>query len=147
MRLNNLQAPMGSRHSKKRVGIGPGSGHGKTSCRGHKGSLARSGGKKSPGFEGGQMPLIRRTPKRGFRNVFQKFNYTEVNLDTLDRLAVDTIDIQVLIDCGVIKKQTKKVKILGNGELRRKITVVADAFSTAAQEKIKAAGGEAILRS
>jgi large subunit ribosomal protein L15 len=146
MRLNNLETIIGSRHSKKRVGLGPGSGHGKTSCRGHKGSLARSGGKRSPGFEGGQMPLVRRTPKRGFRNVFQQIEYATVNVDTLNRLTdANKIDIQVLKEKGVIKNHTQKIKILGDGELHRKVTVVADAFSAAALEKIKSAGGEAIV--
>ena len=148
MRLNNLETIKGSRHPEKRVGRGPGSGHGKTSCRGHKGSLARSGGTRSPGFEGGQMPLVRRTPKRGFRNVFQKIEYTGVNLETLNRLVDDNkIDIQVLKNRGVIKNRVERIKILGNGELTRKITVIADAFSASAQDKIKAAGGEVIKRS
>ncbi|MCX7919455.1 MAG: 50S ribosomal protein L15 [bacterium] len=148
MRLNELQTIPGARHRRKRVGTGPGSGHGKTSCRGHKGSLARSGGKKSPGFEGGQMPLIRRTPKRGFRNVFQKIEYAVVNLSDLERLTgVDTIDIKILKDRGIIKTRFDKLKVLGNGELSRKLTVIADAFSAAAENKIRSAGGEAIKRS
>ena len=146
MRLNNLEKTNGSRHPQKRVGRGPGSGHGKTSCRGHKGSLARSGGKRSPGFEGGQMPLIRRTPKRGFRNVFQQFEYTVINLDVLDRLVDDNkIDINVLKDCGIIKQRVKRLKILGTGEITRKITVIADAFSASAIKKIKSVGGEVII--
>jgi len=146
MRLNNLEKTNGSRHPQKRVGRGPGSGHGKTSCRGHKGSLARSGGKRSPGFEGGQMPLIRRTPKRGFRNVFQQFEYTIINLDVLDRLVDDNkIDINVLKDCGIIKQRVKRLKILGTGEITRKITVIADAFSASAIKKIKSVGGEVII--
>lgn len=147
MRLDNLQANKGARHPRKRVGTGPGSGHGKTSCRGHKGSLARSGGKRSPGFEGGQMPLIRRTPKRGFRNIFQKNEFAEINLSTLERLVdAPKIDIQILKDLGLVKSRVEKIKILGTGELSRKITVIADAFSAAAEQKIKATGGEAIKK-
>jgi large subunit ribosomal protein L15 len=148
MRLNNLESIHGAHHRNKRVGRGPGSGHGKTSCKGHKGSLARSGGTRSPGFEGGQMPLIRRTPKRGFRNIFQKIEYAEVNITILNQLSEDNkIDIVVLKDRGIVKNRMNKLKILGNGDLSRKITVIADAFSAAALEKIKAAGGEAIIRS
>ncbi|MDI6784191.1 MAG: 50S ribosomal protein L15 [bacterium] len=146
MRLNNLERTIGSRHPDKRVGRGPGSGHGKTSCRGHKGGLARSGGKRTPGFEGGQMPLIRRTPKRGFRNVFQRFEYTIVNLDVLNRLVEDSkIDIRVLKVRGIIKQRVNRLKILGTGEVTRKITVIADAFSASAIKKIQSAGGEVVL--
>jgi large subunit ribosomal protein L15 len=148
MRLNNLESIDKAHHRAKRVGRGPGSGHGKTSCRGHKGSLARSGGQRSPGFEGGQMPLVRRMPKRGFRNIFQKYEYAEVNITMLNLLSEENrIDIVVLKNRGIVKNRFSKLKILGNGDLGRKITVIADAFSAAAIEKIKAAGGEAIIRS
>lgn len=121
MRLNNLESFYGAHHRAKRVGRGPGSGHGKTSCRGHKGSLARSGGKRSPGFEGGQMPLVRRTPKRGFRNIFQKFEYAEVNVSILNRLIDDNkIDILVLKNRGIVKNRINKLKILGDGDLNQK---------------------------
>ncbi|MFB3897852.1 MAG: 50S ribosomal protein L15 [bacterium] len=148
MRLNNLESIQNAHHRAKRVGRGPGSGHGKTSCRGHKGSLARSGGKRSPGFEGGQMPLIRRSPKRGFRNIFQSYEYAEINIAILDQLNEENkIDIAVLKIRGIVKNRFRKLKILGTGNLTRKITIIADAFSAAAIEKIKAAGGEAIIRS
>ena len=147
MRLNNLELSPGSRHPRKRLGSGPGSGHGKTSCRGHKGSLARSGGSRSPGFEGGQMPLIRRTPKRGFRNIFQQNKYAEVNLTELNRItAVSQIDIQILKDHRIIKSRVEKIKILGTGEVTRKITVIANAFSATAEKKITAAGGEVVKK-
>lgn len=148
MRLNNLESNPEAHHRAKRVGRGPGSGHGKTSCRGHKGSLARSGGKRSPGFEGGQMPLVRRTPKRGFRNIFQKIEYAEVNITVLNQLSEENkIDIAVLKTHGIVKNRFRKLKVLGTGDINRKITIIADAFSAAAIEKIKAAGGEAIVRS
>jgi large subunit ribosomal protein L15 len=148
MRLNNLESIHQAHHRAKRVGRGPGSGHGKTSCKGHKGSLARSGGTRSPGFEGGQMPLVRRTPKRGFRNIFQKYEYAEVNITILNQLSEDNkIDIAILKNRGIVKNRFRKLKILGTGDISRKITIIADAFSAAAIEKIKAAGGEAIIRS
>ena len=140
MRLSDLAPVPGSRKKRKRVGRGPGSGHGKTSCRGHKGQKSRSGGGTKAGFEGGQMPLQRRLPKRGFTNIFRK-EYAVVNLGTLDRLSESTITPDFLLEEGVVKKIRDGVKILGNGEITRPITVKAHAFSASAKEKIIKAQG------
>ncbi len=128
--------------SRKRVGRGESSGWGKTSGRGSKGEKARSGGAKGPYFEGGQMPLVRRIPKRGFYNVF-KIRYDVVNVSALDRCCVDgdVVDKKFLEEKGLVSGN-RPVKILGDGEIRKKVTVVADAFSNSAVEKIKTAGGE-----
>ena len=142
MKLSDLAPAPGSRKKRKRVGRGPGSGHGKTSCRGHRGQKARSGGGTKPGFEGGQMPLQRRLPKRGFTNIFQK-EYCIVNLSTLDKLSESTITPEYLLEEGVIKKGLDGIKILGNGEITRPITVKAHAFSASAKEKIEKAKGKA----
>jgi large subunit ribosomal protein L15 len=143
MKLGELKPADGSRKKCKRVGRGIGSGHGKTSCKGHKGQKARSGGTKGPGFEGGQMPLQRRIPKRGFKNNF-RIEFTAVNLKDIDRVeGVDTITAAVLFEKGIIKKLQDGLKILGEGELRRPVTIQADAFSTSALAKISAAGGKA----
>ena len=141
MKLSDLAPAQGSRKKRKRVGRGPGSGHGKTSCRGHKGQKARSGGGTKPGFEGGQMPLQRRLPKRGFTNIFQK-HYTIVNLATLDKLEEASITPEFLIKEGVVKKLQDGIKILGNGEITKPITVKAHAFSASAKEKIEKAQGK-----
>ena len=141
MKLSNLRPPHGAKKRNKRVGRGSGSGHGKTSCRGHKGAGARSGTTRMIGFEGGQMPLIRRVPKRGFNSKF-KVVYQVLNLDDLKRFkenAVVTVDL--LKECGLIKGANVLVKILGDGEITRPLTVSAHAFSKSAAEKITKAGG------
>lgn len=143
MRLDQLQPPKGAKKKRKRVGCGVGSGHGKTSCKGHKGQKARSGGGKQPGFEGGQMPLARRIPKRGFTNIF-KVRYAEVNLRDLARLEdVAVVNPEVLIEKGLVKKFYDGIKILGHGEISTKLTVQAHKFTTGAVKKIEAAGGKA----
>lgn len=142
MKLNELKPQPGSRHRRKRVGRGSGSGQGKTSGRGHKGAGARSGGKVHPGFEGGQMPLVRRVPKRGFHNLGKK-EYALVNVEYLNQFPVgEKIGLESLKKIGLIKKSRKLVKILGRGELvRKKLEVTAHAFSREAIHKIEAAGG------
>jgi large subunit ribosomal protein L15 len=140
MRLSDLQPSKGCRKRKKRVGRGPGSGHGKTSCRGHKGQKARSGGGVKPGFEGGQMPLYRRVPKRGFTNIFQK-RYAVVNVGALDSLSDTEITPELLQERGLVKDMMDGIKILGDGQLTRPITVKAHAFSRSAKEKIIQAKG------
>ncbi len=143
MKIDELRPAEGSKKKKKRVGRGPGSGHGKTSCRGHKGQKARSGGGVSPGFEGGQMPLHRRLPKRGFRNAPFRKVYTIVNIKTLERLKdVDLITPELLLEKGVIKGIKDGLKVLGDGELSRAITIRANAFSETARKKIEQAGGK-----
>lgn len=140
MKLSELAPSPGSRKKRKRVGRGTGSGHGKTSCRGHKGQKARSGGGTKAGFEGGQMPLQRRLPKRGFTNIFQK-NRVIVNVGVLDRMKETAITPDVLVSEGIIKDAGDGVKILGNGDVTRPITVKAHAFSASAKEKIEKANG------
>lgn len=143
MKLNELQPALGSVTAPKRLGRGIGSGLGKTSGKGHKGSKARSGGGKGPGFEGGQMPLMRRLPKRGFTNIFAT-EYAIVNVSKLDVFADGAVvGPQEMIDAGLIKKELDGVKILGNGELTRKLTVKAAKFTGSAKEKIEALGGKA----
>jgi large subunit ribosomal protein L15 len=140
MRIEDLKPADGSRKRKRRVGRGPGSGHGKTSGRGHKGQMARSNG-KGPGFEGGQMPLIRRVPKRGFINIFRE-PYAVVNIGTLGDLSdVDTVTVDLLRERGLIRKSATRVKILGEGEIGRAVKVQVQAVSTSARAKIEAAGG------
>ena len=139
--LSRLKPPEGSRKSKKRLGRGPGSGLGKTSGKGHKGQRARSGGGNGRGFEGGQMPIQRRLPKRGFTNPFRTA-YIAVNVDRLDVFADGSVvDIQALVDKGIVKSLGENVKILGNGELKKKLTVRIQAASKSALEKIEKAGG------
>ncbi len=140
MRLSDLSLVKGSRKKPKRVGRGVGSGHGKTSCRGHKAQKARSGGGKGAGFEGGQMPLHRRLPKRGFKNPFKK-EYSVINLKTINELSVPLVTPQVLLKKGLIKEIKDGLKILGDGELRAPVTVKAHAFSASAKEKIIKTGG------
>ena len=143
MKLHKLAPYAGATKKRKRIGRGPGSGHGKTATKGHKGLLARSGGGKRPGFEGGQMPLVRRLPKHGFTNPF-RVDYAIVNLKSLAALgAVDQVTPQVLVGAGLIKRKTRLVKILGLGEVGRPIVVQAHKFSKSALEKIQAAGGRA----
>ena len=147
MKLNNLKPAAGSTHSRRRIGRGPGSGLGGTSTRGHKGAKARSGYKRKIGFEGGQMPLQRRVPKAGFKNINHK-EYFAVNLSTLQNLAetksLTKIGIEELRKFGVVKGKVL-VKILGNGELKAKIDVEANSFSKTAEEAIKAVGGNATI--
>ncbi len=143
MRIEELAPNPGARKSRKRVGRGPGSGHGQTACRGEKGQKSRAGGAKGPGFEGGQMPLIRRIPKRGFTNIFRK-EYALINLRDIAKLeGVDVISPEALFDQGIIKKLGDGIKILGLGELKRAVTVQAHKFSKSAIQKIEAAGGHA----
>lgn len=138
MRLHDLSPAPGSKHSRKRVGRGPGSGLGKTAGRGHKGGQSRSGYSSRPGFEGGQMPLIRRVPKRGFHNEF-RVEYSVVNVAQLGELG-DAINPELLLERGMVHRG-RPVKILGNGELKRAVTVAAHKFSASARAKIEAAGG------
>jgi len=141
MKLSELRPRKGSTHKKKRTGCGPGSGHGKTSCRGHKGHKQRSGYKVKMGFEGGQMPLIRRIPKRGFKN-FTKQEFEIVNLLQLVKFSANTeITPEVLKQQGIIKG-VLKLKILSQGNLDKPLIVKAHSFSKKAQEKISAAGGK-----
>ena len=140
MNLSNIRAPKKSSEKRKRVGRGMGSGMGKTSTRGHKGQRSRSGSRMIRGFEGGQMPLHRRMPKRGFTNIFRK-ELSIVNLESLAALGVTTITPDVLRKAGVIKTK-HPVKILGDGELKTALTVHAHKFSKSAQEKITKAGGK-----
>ncbi len=143
MKLQELNPAVGAKKSPKRVGRGTGSGIGKTSGRGQKGQNSRSGGGVRPGFEGGQMPLSRRVPKRGFTNIFAK-EYATVNVSTLEMFEDGmVIDANALIEAGLIKKQLDGLKILGDGALTKKLTVRAKKFTKAAEEKIKAAGGNA----
>ena len=147
MKLHNLKPAAGSTHSRRRIGRGPGSGLGGTSTRGHKGAKARSGYKRKIGFEGGQMPLQRRVPKSGFKNINHK-EYLAVNLSTLQKLAEEkgltAIGLKELKEAGIAKGRVL-VKILGNGELKAKIEVQANAFSKTAEEAIKAVGGTATI--
>lgn len=142
MNLSDLKPPAGQKHARKRVGRGIGSGRGKTSGRGHKGQHSISGFSQKRGFEGGQMPIHRRLPKRGFKNPFRK-EYAVINVGRLDKLEGDAFDPVRLKELGVIKKLKDGLKILGGGELTRKITVTAHLFSQSALEKIQAAGGKA----
>jgi large subunit ribosomal protein L15 len=143
MKLHTLAPAVGAKKSPKRIGRGPGSGHGKTATKGHKGILARSGGGKRPGFEGGQMPLIRRLPKVGFRYPFRT-EYAVVNLKSLVALGpVEQITPQVLAEAGLVKRNAQLVKILGVGDLGRPVTIQAHKFSKSAKDKIQAAGGRA----
>lgn len=139
--LSNLSPQPGSRKPKKRVGRGQGSGRGKTSTRGHNGYKSRSGSGIKPGFEGGQMPLQRRLPKRGFTNIFKK-QYAIVNLQDLEKFETGTrIDRQALIDAGLVAKKDSFVKILANGEIKTALTFAVDKVSEAARQKIESAGG------
>ena len=142
MKLHELSPAVGSAKANWRKGRGPGSGNGKTAGKGHKGQNARSGGGVRPGFEGGQLPLYRKLPKRGFHNKFATV-YAIVNVDALNRFEDDAVvDTAALIECGLVTRVCDGVKILGNGELTKKLTVKAAVFSNAAKEKIEAAGGK-----
>ena len=143
MQLHELSPAEGSVKSAYRKGRGAGSGNGKTAGKGHKGQNARSGGGVRPGFEGGQIPLYRRLPKRGFKNRFAK-EYAIVNISKLDAKFNDgdVVDMAALVACGLVGKELDGLKILGNGEITKKLTVKAKIFSAAAKEKIEAAGGK-----
>ena len=143
MRLDELQPAEGSKFTRKRVGRGIGSGTGKTSGKGHKGQNARSGGGVRPGFEGGQMPLYRRLPKRGFTNIFAK-QYVAINVEDLNKLEDGTeVTAEVLKEKGIISKTLDGVKILGRGEVTKKLNVKVAKYSASAKEKIEKAGGKA----
>lgn len=142
MKLHELKPTPGSTRNRKRLGRGTASGQGKTAGRGQDGQNSRSGGGVRPGFEGGQMPLYRRIPKRGFTNIFAT-NYSEINLDTLNRFEDGTeVTPELLKELGIVKKQLDGVKVLGRGELEKKLIVKAQKFSKSAIEKIEAAGGK-----
>lgn len=147
MKLHNLKPAEGSVKSRRRIGRGPGSGLGGTSTRGHKGAKARSGYKKKIGFEGGQMPLQRRVPKSGFKNI-NRVDYKGINLGLIQELAdaknITTVSVAALIEAGYVRKN-QLVKILANGELKSALTIEANAFSKTAEEAIKAAGGTATV--
>ena len=146
MKLHELQPAIGSTTAPKRLGRGVGSQLGKTSGKGHKGAKARSGGGKRPGFEGGQMPLYRRVPKKGFTNIF-RLEYAEVNVGQLEVFTEGTVvNAELLKAAGIIKKTMDGVKILGNGELTKKLTVEAAKFTESAKEKIEAVGGKAEVK-
>jgi large subunit ribosomal protein L15 len=141
MKIHELSPADGSRKTRKRVGRGPGSGHGKTSCRGHKGQKARSGGGPRPGFEGGQMPLQRRLPKRGFTNIFKKC-YNIINIKDLNRFEPNaSLDAEALKEAGLVKKLGDGIKLLGNGEITFPVFMKVNKVSNNAKEKIEALGG------
>jgi len=144
MKLHELEKNIGATHTKKRVGRGPGSGLGKTSGRGQKGQKARSGGSINPVFEGGQLPLYRRIPKRGFSNAKFKTVYAIINVEDLNIFEDGTVVTEALLkDTGLVKKQLNGIKVLGNGKLEKKLTIQANKFSASALEKIKEAGSKA----
>ncbi|MFC4736735.1 50S ribosomal protein L15 [Bacillus daqingensis] len=145
MQLHELKPAVGSRKERKRKGRGIATGNGKTAGRGHKGQNARSGGGVRPGFEGGQMPIFRRLPKRGFKNP-NRAEYAVVNLETLNRFEDGTeVTPALLVETGVVKNEKSGIKVLGNGSLERKLTVKATKFSGSAKDAIEAAGGTAEL--
>jgi len=139
--LNTIGVPAGQRHPRKRVGRGMGSGHGKTSTRGHKGQMSRSGTRHKRGFEGGQMPLQRRLPKRGFHNIFRK-RFAIINLKQIAKLDETVISPETLLASGVVKSLHDGLKILGDGDLAKAVTVSAHYFSQSARDKILKAGGK-----
>ncbi len=141
MKLHSLQAPKGAHKKRKILGRGSSSGHGKTSTRGSKGQTSRSGRATYPGFEGGQSPLIRRMPKRGFTSKFPKV-YQVVNLESLSKIKGNIVTPALMLEQGLVKSKNKMIKILGNGEIKSPLTVQAHAFSRSAQEKIQKAGGK-----
>lgn len=143
MKLHELEKNIGATHRRKKVGRGPGSGLGKTSGRGHKGQNARSGGGVRPVFEGGQLPLFRRLPQRGFSNAEFKTEYAIVNLQDLNRFEDGTLVTSALLkETGLVKKELAGIKILGNGTLEKKLTIQASKFSKTAKEKIEASGSK-----
>ena len=143
MNLSKLKPAQGSRKDRKRVGRGPGSGHGKTAGAGSKGQLQGSGYSRKRGFEGGQMPLVRRIPKRGFTNIF-RVEYTVVNLDRLAKIGKGEIQLKDMVESGLIKKESERVKVLGRGEITSAMTVHAHQFSASAAKKIEEKGGRAV---
>jgi len=145
MKLDSLIPVPGSTKNRKRVGRGAGSGLGRSSGRGDKGAQQRSGFKRRPWFEGGQMALARRLPKRGFTNLFRK-EFQIVNLKAIENLGLDIIDAQILADNGLVRSALKPIKILADGELKLKVTVTASAFSESAKEQIEQAGGTATVQ-
>ena len=145
MKLNSLTPVPGSTKNRKRVGRGHGSGLGKSAGRGDKGAGQRSGFKRRPWFEGGQMPLARRLPRRGFTNIFKK-EFQIVNLNALGGLGIEKIDGKIMFQKGLVRSALKPIKILGDGELNMKLEVTASAFSTSAKEKIEKAGGTATVQ-
>jgi len=141
MKIHELAPVKSSRKNKKRVGRGPGSGHGKTSCRGHKGQKSRSGGNIPPGFEGGQMPLHRRLPKRGFRNIFKE-EYSIININDLNRFPENSeVDVERLKSEGLVKQKAELVKLLGDGELEKPVIVKVHKVSESAIKKVEEKGG------
>ncbi len=144
LNLSNLRAPKKANENKKRVGRGMGSGMGKTSTRGHKGQGSRSGSSLMRGFEGGQMPLHRRLPKRGFTNIF-RVEYTVLGLDRISELNETELTPEKLVDLGLLKKRNGLIKVLANGDITSAVTVHAHKFSKAAAQKIEAAGGKAVV--
>lgn len=145
MKLSDLRPAPGSNNKRKRIGRGDGSGHGKTSCRGHKGQGARSGGGTRPGFEGGQMPLQRRVPKRGFHNPF-RVQMATVNVEQLEKFPSGSeVNPTLLAEKGLLRGKNSRVKILGDGALTKPLTIKAHGFSAAAKVKIEACGGKAEL--
>ena len=147
MNLSNLKPRPGAKHRVKRLGCGESSGHGKTSGKGHKGQKARSGGSIRLGFEGGQMPLIRRVPKRGFNNAVFKAKWAIVNLESLNHFeAGATVDQKALLDAGIVKRPFEGIKILASGELTKKLSVVANHASAAAKAAIEKVGGTLVIK-
>lgn len=144
MNLSNLHPAAGSRRADRRKGRGPGSGRGKTSGRGHKGQKSIAGYSRKKGFEGGQMPIHRRLPKRGFTNIFRK-EYSETNLDQLEKVTKKEIGLKEMIEAGLIKKESEAVKVLGRGELSSPKKIHAHKFSQSARQKIEKAGGQALV--
>lgn len=145
MKIHELAPPEGSRKKRKRVGRGQGSGHGGTSCRGHKGQKSRSGGGPRPGFEGGQMPLQRRLPKRGFVNIFRK-ELSIINIKDLDRFEANSnLDTEALKEAGLVKKMRAGIKLLGNGDISHPLFIKVHKASKTAKDKIEAAGGKVEL--
>ncbi|MBW2284280.1 MAG: 50S ribosomal protein L15 [Deltaproteobacteria bacterium] len=141
MKIHELSPAKGARKARKRVGRGPGSGHGKTACRGHKGQKSRSGGGPRPGFEGGQMPLQRRLPKRGFSNLFRK-QYSVVNVRDLDRFEPNAqVDTEAFMERGLVKQVRDGVKLLGNGDISHPLQIKVHKVSRTARQKVEAAGG------
>ena len=147
MKLNELRPAEGSVKASYRKGRGPGSGNGKTAGKGHKGQNARSGGGVRPGFEGGQLPLYRKLPKRGFNNYRFAKDYATINVEDLNKFEDGaTVNLETLVNCRMIRDEKDGLKVLGNGELKRKLTVEAKVFSATAKEKIEAAGGKAEVK-
>jgi large subunit ribosomal protein L15 len=147
MKLHELKNVPGAVHRKKRVGCGEGSGHGKTSCKGGKGQTARSGGSIRPGFEGGQMPLYRKLPHRGFNNYNHRVEFVVVNVGDIAALdaSITEVNAQVLADNGLIRADETRIKVLGDGEISRGVKITAAKFSESAKAKIEKAGGQAIV--